>query len=391
VRRLRARVHATDAQTLAEQLALVRIAAPTFHEQERGRHVAARFAELGLVDVRTDEVGNVLARLPGSPAAPRGQVVVSAHLDTVFPAGTALEPREEGGRTHAPGITDNCRGLAGMLALARLLAGEGVQTRKPLVFAATVGEEGAGDLRGVKHLFREGGELRHAAAFIALDGSGIRRIVQRAIGSRRLRVEVSGPGGHSWADRGTPNPIGALGRAVAAVAGTALPSPQRSSLTVARIAGGTSINAIPEAAWMEIDIRSEAPQALAEIERAVRLHVDRAVAAENARRRAADAPLACTVALIGDRPSGETPAGSELVRAAVDVTSALGERPELVASSTDANLAISLGVPAVCIGVGGDSGGIHTLDEWYQNEKGAMGVERALLITLAIARIHNST
>ncbi|MDB4948496.1 MAG: Acetylornithine deacetylase/Succinyl-diaminopimelate desuccinylase [Gemmatimonadetes bacterium] len=387
MRRLRAQVHATDAQTLAEQLALVRIPAPTFHEGERARHVAERFRALGLHDVRTDEAGNVLARLPGSPAAPGGQVVVSAHLDTVFPAGTDVEPRHAGTRIHAPGITDNCRGLAGMLALARVLASEGVRTERPLVFAATVGEEGAGDLRGVKHLFREGGELRRAGAFVALDGSGVRRIVHRAIGSRRLRVEVAGPGGHSWADRGTPNPVGALGRAVAAVAGMGLPSPARSSVTVARIAGGTSINAIPDAAWMEVDLRSEVPDALAEIERLVRSHVERAVAAENARRRPGAAALACAVTLIGDRPSGETPASAELVRAAMAVTSALGERPELVASSTDANLAISLGIPAVCIGVGGDSGGIHTLDEWYSDEKGALGVERALLVALAAARL----
>jgi tripeptide aminopeptidase len=211
--------------------------------------------------------------------------------------------------------------------------------------------------------------------------------VHRAIGSRRLRVEVAGPGGHSWADRGTPNPVGALGRAVAAVAGMGLPSPARSSATVARIAGGTSINAIPDAAWMEVDIRSEVPEALAEIERLVRSHVERAVSAENARRRPGDAALSCAVTLIGDRPSGETPATAELVRAALDVTSALGERPELVASSTDANLAISLGIPAVCIGAGGDSGGIHTLDEWYSDEKGALGVERALLVALSVARL----
>jgi tripeptide aminopeptidase len=388
VRRLRAAVHATDAETVREQETLAAIPAPTFHEDERAAYVARRFAEIGLLDVRTDAAGNVLARLAGSPDAARGQVVVSAHLDTVFPTGTDTVPRHGGdGRIRAPGITDNCRGLAAMLAVARLLAGEAVRTQRPLLFAATVGEEGTGDLRGVKHLFGDEGELRHASAFVALDGSGIRRIVTRAIGSRRLRVEVAGPGGHSWADRGTPNPIAVLARAVAAVAGTPLPSPARSSLTVARMAGGTSINAIPDAAWMEVDIRSEAPDALAEMEGAVRRHVERALAAENARRRPADPPLACTVTVIGDRPSGETPAGAELVRAAVAATEAVGERAELVASSTDANLAISRGIPAVCIGAGGDSGGIHTLEEWYHNERGAAGIERALLLTLAAAHL----
>lgn len=347
--------------------------------------MAARFREAGFADVRRDEVGNVLARLPGSPEGPAGAVVVAAHLDTVFAAATDLTARQEGGRIHAPGITDNARGLAGMLAVARVLAAAGVRTARPLVFAATVGEEGIGDLRGVKHLFREGAGLRQASAVVALDGSGVRRIVHRAIGSRRLRVTLAGPGGHSWADRGAPNPVHAQGRAIAGIAALSLPSPTRSSLTVARVAGGTSINAVPEVAWMELDLRSEAPGALPEMERAVRRQVDTAVATENARRRAGDPPLGVTVEVIGDRPSGETPRDAPLVRAAMEVTSVLGERPELVASSTDANLPISLGIPAIAIGVGGDSGGIHTLEEWYSNDKGALGVERALLIALAAA------
>lgn len=387
VRQARALVHSGDAETLREQKALVQIAAPTFHEAERASYVAERFARIGLADVTTDEAGNVLARFPGAPLTDEGALVLASHLDTVFPAGTDVAPRERDGRIYAPGITDNCRGLAGLLAVARALVESGAHTSRPIVFAATVGEEGAGDLRGVKHLFREGAPLRAARAFVAVDGSGIRRIVHRAIGSRRLRVEVDGPGGHSWADRGTPNPLQALGIAVAGLAGLALPSPERSSLTVARMAGGTSINAIPDAAWLELDMRSEAPGALPRIERMARAQVERAVAAENARRRPGDAALACRLITIGDRPSGQTEPDAPLVRAALDVTSALGERPELVASSTDANLPISLGIPSIAIGAGGDSGGIHTLDEWYSNEKGALGVERALLIALAVAGI----
>lgn len=374
-----------DAGTVRDQVALAGVPAPTFAEEARGEEVAARMRQAGLADVRRDEVGNVLARLPGSPPGPAGAVVLAAHLDTVFPAGTDVAPREEGGRIYAPGITDNARGLAGMLAVARALCGGGVRTERPLVFAATVGEEGIGDLRGVKHLFREGAPLRATSAFVALDGSGVRRIVHRAIGSRRLRVTLTGPGGHSWADRGAPNPVHALGRAIAAVAAVSLPSPGRSSLTVARVAGGTSINAVPEAAWMELDLRSDVPGAVAEIERAVCRQTDAAVAAENARRRGGDPPLALAVEVIGDRPSGETPRDAALVRAAVEVTASLGERAELVASSTDANLPISLGIPAIAIGVGGDSGGIHTLEEWYSNERGALGVERALLVALAAA------
>jgi acetylornithine deacetylase/succinyl-diaminopimelate desuccinylase-like protein len=254
-----------------------------------------------------------------------------------------------------------------------------------VVFAATVGEEGPGDLRGVKHLFREGGELGGADAFVALDGSGLRRIVHRAIGSRRLRVEVAGPGGHSWADRGAANPILALGATVAQIAALPLPEPARTALTVARIGGGTSINALPDGAWMELDLRSEAPGVLARLEESVRALLAAAVDEENARRRQGTEPLAPRVTVIGDRPSGETPARAPLVQAAHAITFALGQKPELVGSSTDANVPMALGIPSIAIGVGGDSGGIHTTDEWYSNENGALGVERALLILLAAA------
>ncbi|HEU0052656.1 MAG TPA: peptidase dimerization domain-containing protein, partial [Longimicrobium sp.] len=236
-------------------------------------------------------------------------------------------------------------------------------------------------------LFREGSPYRAADAFIALDGSGLRRIVHRAIGSRRLRIEVEGPGGHSWADRGAPNPIVALASATAEIATLALPPPGRTSLTVARIGGGTSINAIPDAAWMEIDMRAEVPGALAEMEAAARGVLTRVVEEENAGRRPGTDPLAAKVTVIGDRPSGETPARAALVRAAAAITSGLGARPELVGSSTDANVPMALGIPSIAIGVGGDSGGIHTLEEWYADENGGLGVERALLIVLAAAEV----
>ena len=344
----------------------------------------ARFREMGLRDARVDEAGNVL----GGWAPPRAEgppVVVAAHLDTVFAEGTEVEPRRRGKRIHAPGITDNCRGLAGLLAVARVLSGTKVRARRPVLFAATVGEEGIGDLRGVKHLFREDGDLRGAAAFVALDGSGMRRIVHRAIGSRRLRIEAEGPGGHSWSDRGAPNPVLALASAAAGIGRMELPHPDRSALTVARIGGGTSINSIPAEGWMELDIRSEAAGAPARMEEQVRRVLQRSVEAENAARHQGTPPLRTRVQVIGDRPSGETPADHELVRAAVAVTAALGARAELVGSSTDANVPMSLGIPSIAIGAGGDSGGIHTLDEWYANDGGALGVERALLVVLAAA------
>jgi tripeptide aminopeptidase len=383
---LRRQVHQTDDQTLAEQLELVRIPAPPFGEDARGEHVLGRFAALGLGGVRRDEVGNVLGTwLPGGADGP--PVVVAAHLDTVFPAGTAVEPRTSGKRIHAPGITDNCRGLAGMLALARVVTASALRPPRPVLFAATVGEEGIGDLRGVKHLFREGSPLRGASAFIALDGSGLRRIVHRAIGSRRLRIEIDGPGGHSWSDRGAPNPVAALGSAIAGLGGLALPHPDRSALTVARIGGGSSVNAIPEEAWMELDLRSEVPGVLGRMEDEVRAVLARAAEAQNGARRGGTPPLRTRVHLIGDRPSGETSAAHPLVRAAAAITGSLGAQPELVGSSTDANVPMALGIPSIAIGAGGDSGGIHTLDEWYANDGGPSGVERALLVVLAAAGV----
>ena len=388
VRSVRARARRADHATLAEQIELASIPAPPFGEAARGEAVLRRFREMGLHGVAADEVGNVIGTIPGSAnGGGPGPVVVAAHLDTVFAEGTDVTPRREGARIYAPGITDNSRGLAGMLAVARVMREAGVRVDAPVVFVATVGEEGSGDLRGVKHLFREGAPLREASAFIALDGSGLRRIVHRAIGSRRLRVEVEGPGGHSWADRGAPNPIVALGSAVAEIATLALPDEHRTSLTVARIGGGTSINAIPERAWMEIDMRGDIPGVLGEMEAGVRGVAARVVEKENAGRRAGTDALRLTVKVIGDRPSGETSPRAALVRAASAVTTALGARPELVGSSTDANVPMALGVPSIAIGVGGDSGGIHTVDEWYSNENGALGVERALLIVLAAAGV----
>ena len=385
IRRVRARIHETDGETLREQLELVRIPAPSFAEEERAAWVRARFQALGLCGIESDAVGNLIGMLPGAGSPDEPPVILSAHLDTVFPRETDLTPRTEGDRHYAPGITDNARGLAALLAIARVLTEEGVCTRRPLLIVATVCEEGIGDLRGVKHLFREGSRLRRTAAFLSLDGSGAGRIVHRAIGSRRLRVTVSGPGGHSWADRGTPNPVQALSAAVAALRGVQPPPAARSALTVARIGGGTSINSIPAEAWAELDLRSDAPRPLARLEEEVRAALRAAVDAENRARTRRARPLAHAIEVIGDRPSGETSPEAELVRAAVAVTQALGERADLAASSTDANVAISLGIPAITIGAGGESGGVHTLDEWYCNRGGPQGIERALLITLAAA------
>ncbi len=377
-----------DAETLDTMVELAQIPAPPFGEAARAERVRDRFHALGLADVVTDEEGNVLARLPSGNGTGLGApVIVAAHLDTVFPAETDLTVRRDGRRLAGPGIVDNARGLAALLTIAGVLCEAGVATCRPVVFAATVGEEGTGDLRGVKHLFREGSPWRRASGFIALDGTGTRRIVNSAVGSRRFRLTVRGSGGHSWADWGRANPIHALGLAVAEIARYAPPRRPRTTLTVGRIEGGTSVNAIPSAAWLEVDLRSEGRRALANLEARVLHAAEAAVAETNARRRRGTPALGLEIALIGDRPSGETPATAPIVEAACNATRMIGETPELVASSTDANVPISLGIPAITIGAGGRSAGTHTTEEWYDNETGPQGLERVLWTVLGVAGV----
>jgi acetylornithine deacetylase/succinyl-diaminopimelate desuccinylase-like protein len=384
VQAARKQLRATDQETIADMLALVAIPAPPFGEAARGEWVAAKLRDLGL-KVTIDDVGNVMAE---SGADRKGApVIVSAHLDTIFPPETEIEVRRSGNRIAAPGIADNCRGLAALLAIARVLRHAQIETALPIVYVATVGEEGVGDLRGVKHLFRPGSRFRKATAFISLDGTGQRRIVYRAIGSRRLRVTVTGPGGHSWADWGLVNPVHALGLAIGAIAQYDVPRQPRTAVTVARIGGGTSVNAIPAQAWAEIDIRSEAAGPLADAETVVHTAIEEAIAAVNHGRKRGTPPLQLDVRVIGDRPSGEVSIHTPVVRAARAATRLLGDAPELVSSSTDANIPIALGIPAIAIGAGGESGGTHTLDEWYENTEGAQGIERALLIVLETAGV----
>jgi tripeptide aminopeptidase len=377
----RARLAQADERLLRTQIALSEIPAPTGDETARGASVAARFRALGLHDVETDDVGNVSGSRRG--ASNEAPVLICAHLDTVFPEGTAVGVARDGRQLAGPGIVDNSRGLAAMLALAEAVDGTTLRTRRPILFVATVGEEGAGDLRGAKHLFAR--LPTTPAACIALDGAGDDRIVHRALGARRFRVTFHGSGGHSWAAFGVPNPVHAAGAASAKLAALPLPRTPRTTLSVCRIGGGISVNSIPKDAWIEIDLRSSSPRVLDGCADEIRQAMRAAVREENMRRSSGTPVLTFEMTTIGDRPCGELPSEHPLVRAAADATYAIGRTPELVTASTDANVPISLGVPAIAIGAGGRGGGVHTPNEWYDNTDGSLGVARALTVLVAAA------
>ncbi len=379
----RAWLAAADEELLRTQVALSEIPSPTGAESARGAAVAERFRALGLSDVRTDDVGNVTGCRRGAESMQ--PVVVCAHLDTVFPPGTTVRVERDGQQLAGPGIVDNARGVAAMLALAEVIDGRALCTRRPIVFAATVGEEGTGDLRGAKHLFAN--LLETPAACIALDGAGDDRIVHRALGARRFRVTYRGAGGHSWASFGVPNPVHAAAGAAARLAELPLPRVPRTTLSVCRIGGGLSVNAIPEEGWLEIDLRSSSSDVLARCAAEIEQVVRSAARDENLRRSPGTEPLVFTVETIGDRPCGDLPREHPLVRAAQAATRAIGRVPELVTASTDANVPISLGIPAIAIGAGGRGGGVHTPGEWYDNADGFLGVARALTVIVAAAEM----
>ena len=389
VRAARAHIERSDEATLGRQAALSAIPAPTGAEGRRGARVAEMLGDVGLEDVSIDDVGNVRGWSVGARrvAPPHdGCVVLCAHLDTVFGPEFDVSVARRGPRLEGPGIADNARGLAALVAIGEALVRARVETRRPVLFAATVGEEGSGDLRGVRHLLGPSDRPTvRPSAFIALDGAGIERIVHRALGARRYRVTYHGPGGHSWAAFGVANPANAVGRAVALVADLAAPHSPRSSCAVVRLGGGTGLNSIPQTAWFDLDLRSEEPRALEKLDTAVQAILTQALDEENRHRVLGTAPLTIAVRRVGDRPSGLTPRTHPLVQTAVAATRAVGHDHQLACASTDANVPIALGVPAVALGAGGRAGDAHLPTEWYENEKGALGIVRALLVTAAMA------
>lgn len=365
----------------SELIELTEIPAPPYQESKRARRFASMLRDAGMADVAIDEQGNVLTRWHGTSGA--RTVALVAHLDTVFPAGTDVEVRREGDKLFAPGVGDNSRGLVVMLSLIKAMQASRIATRDDILFVASVGEEGIGDLRGVKYLHRAGGP--RIDEFIAIDGGSDERVVNHAIGSIRYRLVFNGPGGHSWGAFGLANPAHALSRAIYYFdleASDFVESGIRTSYNIGRVGGGTSVNSIPFESWAEVDMRSENPARLELIDAIFHRCVARALEEANDQRDRGE-PLSVDVETLGRRPSGIVAPETPLIQRALAATRYFGIEPELGSGSTDANVAIALGIPATTISRGGSSGGAHSLDEWWSGVDGHIGIQKALLITLA--------
>lgn len=411
-------LHLHQPQLRLWQLEIVRIPAPPFGESARAAWFLDRFHQLGLTNVHLDQEGNALAELsetpkpstshnttpphinplvldpcPPIPAAP--VILLSAHLDTVFPAGTLCEPSEakNGHRIYAPGVCDNAAGLTALLGIAAALRYANVTPPIPILFAANVGEEGEGDLRGMRHLFERGLYRNRIAAAIALEGGGSGAVITRALGSVRLRITVTGPGGHSWINAGAPNPIFILSRILSAVADLKLPTDPLTTLNAGHISGGTSINSIPESATALLDLRSTDSAQLVETETVVRKICDSFMAGAPSIKNT-PAPVKIAIQNIGNRPAAALPNDSPLLQTLRAVDRHLTLRTEPRLGSTDANIPISRGIPAIAIGTGGTGGGIHTLQEWYDPTGRETALRRILLtlldITQTTAELHTS-
>ena len=376
------------AEITAEQIRICSIPAPPFGEAERAAHLLETFKRDGVTDVRLDEEGNCVALRRGRSLRPL--MVVAAHLDTVFPPGTDFSVKRTEHRLLAPGVSDDGCGLAALIALNRALQLTQLSTEGSLLFVGTVGEEGEGNLRGVRHLLTAGAWANQVDAFLSLDGPGADRITNAALGSRRYRVRFAGRGGHSWCDFGVENPVHAVARAIARLVSYPAPRDPRTTFNVGRIEGGTGVNVIPQEATMYVDLRSASGEELRRLDAFFRRAVREAVDDENANHRKDEPLLEAEVQLIGDRPSGQTPARSLLVELAVAATNAIGCAPRLDQASTDSNIPISMGIPAITLGGGGTSGNSHTLDEWYDPRGRDLGLKRALLVMLGMVGLKTS-
>ena len=370
--------------TTEEQIRITEIPAPPFQESVRAAYMNKALASAGL-RVETDETGNVIGEWPGSSP---DIVMLTAHLDTVFPAGTDVQVKREGGRILAPGISDNGTGLAALVALSKAFREAKVKTNMTILFVADVGEEGEGNLRGMRALVDS--YKKHLKYVLALDGSATEYVTTAALASRRVEITITGPGGHSWSDFGAPNPIHALGRGIARFVATRVPESPRTSFNIGEIEGGTSVNSIPSSALMKVDLRSESETELSSLEGllrdAIKAGIDEEMSAARERGMAGSASLLnLKINVLGIRPAGELPENSLLLAALVAADNQLGNRSRRERSSTDANVPLSVGIQAISLGAGGRSGGAHTLEEWYDPAGRELGLQRIALTVLGVA------
>ena len=374
---------------IADIITLTEIPAPSFKEDKKGAAFMQMLREAGLADVERDPEGNILGVRRGTGGGPL--TAIAAHLDTVFPEGTDVHVKRQGSRLSAPGVGDNTRSLAVLLAMIRAMDVAGVRTTGDILFVGDVGEEGLGDLRGMKYLFTKGRYKDRITQFIALDGSGPGgNIVTGAVGSKRYQVTFKGPGGHSYGAFGLVNPAFAMAAAMQQLSTTKVPQTPKTTFNVGRVGGGTSVNSIPQDVWMEVDMRSESPLELEKVETTFLNLVRASVDGENRARSTAQGTIAADVKLIGARPSGQTPRSAAIVQIAAQAATAAGLQPEFNFSSTDANLPISLGIPAIRLESGGTGDRAHAPDEWIDVEKttSVRGIRVVLATLLALAGLN---
>lgn len=386
VRRSMDGIKSWNAWTLDQQAQLCEIPAPPFNEKARGIEFRKRLVALGYPGTRIDSIGNVIAERLGTGNGPT--VMLAGHLDTVFPEGTDVKVRRDGDRFAGPGIGDDCRGLAVVLAVAKALNEGAMKTSGKVIIVGNVGEEGAGDLRGVRYLFQKSykGKIDY---FISVDGPGL-HVTNRAVGSRRYAVKFAGPGGHSYGAFGMPSAIHAMGRAIASISDLQVPGGLKTTFNVGVVKGGTSVNSIAGDASMDVDMRSESADNLDRMDVLIHGAVARGLAAENARWPASPARISVKFDTIGIRPIGRVPQTEEtpIVRTALDAAKFFGENLETGASSTDSNLPMSLGIQAITVGGGGLGSGGHALSERYQDgPEGYKGPQWILLTVAALAGV----
>ena len=375
-------IRTNNAWTMQQQISICEIAAPPFHEAARGKEFARRLATLGLTEVHTDSEGNVIGKWPGSTSA-KPLTVFSAHLDTVFPEGMDVKVRQEGKRLHGLGIGDDCRGLAVVLAVAKAFQDAKVKLKGSVLFVATVGEEGQGDLRGVRHLFTK--ELKgQIDAFISVDGTGF-RVTSRGVGSNRYKVTYRGRGGHSYGAFGMPNPAHAMGRAIARIADIQVPLSPKTTFNVGTVQGGTSVNSVPIEVSMELDIRSESAKELTALDERLRAALQYGLDAERKRWPDSNVPLELEIKTMGLRPAADPGDEVPIIQKALAAAKATGVAIFATGSgSTDSNIPMSLGIQAVTIGGGGASPNAHSIDEWFEEREDAYKAPQWAALLLAM-------